>query len=56
MNYLILKHNRAFVIGLLTSAINQIVKQGISREKVIDYYIDLLRNMKQEKLFEEVVK
>jgi DNA-binding transcriptional regulator YhcF (GntR family) len=54
MDYKTLRNNRAFVTGILTSAINQMIKQGIPKDKVIDYYKDILENMKNEKLFDEV--
>jgi DNA-binding transcriptional regulator YhcF (GntR family) len=56
MDYKTLRNNRAFVTGILTSAINQMIKQGIPKDKVIDYYKDILENMKNEKLFEMEAK
>lgn len=56
MDYQILKSNREIVKGFLKQRIDNMIKQGIPKEKVIDYYKDLLEEMKNEKLFDEVLK
>jgi len=56
MEYQILKANRLIVKGFLKQRIDNMIKQGIDKNKVIDYYRDLLQEMKNEKLFDEVVK
>ena len=53
MDYKILKANRNLVKGFLAQRIKAMQKQGIDKIKVIDYYKDLLDEMKNEKLFDE---
>lgn len=56
MDYLALKANREIVKGFLKQRIQAMQREGIGKLKCIEYYIDLLKEMRQEKLFDEVVK
>jgi len=58
MDYKVLKANRELVKGFLGQRIIAMQKEGFEKTKIIDYYIDLLKNMKNEELFvsEEVKK
>jgi len=50
VDYKALKANRLIVKGFLQQRIEAMQKEGLDRIKVIDYYKDLLEEMKQEKL------
>ena len=56
MDFMTLKANKNLVKGFLSQRIKAMQKEGISKDKVIDYYRDLLEEMRQEKLFDEVIK
>jgi hypothetical protein len=54
--YKALKRNREILKGFISEFIKTPARYGITRIEAIDYYISLLQEMKQEKLFDEVVK
>jgi len=55
--YFILKHNKAFVSGFLTSVTNSLLKKkdvvNMTKEEILDYIKDIAESLKQEKLFTE---
>jgi hypothetical protein len=55
MDYLTLRNNKNLVKGFLKGRIKAMEKQGLKREKIIEFYIDLLNDMKQEEIFTEDV-
>jgi hypothetical protein len=54
--YKALKRNREILRGFIESFLKTPARYGITRIDTINYYISLLQEMKQEKLFDEVVK
>ena len=53
MDYMALRNNKNLVKGFLKGRIKAMEKQGLRREKIIEFYIDLLKEMKQEEIFNE---
>ena len=54
MDYQILKANRLLFVGFATQRIEAMQKEGLDKIKIIEFYQDLLEEMKNEKLFDGV--
>lgn len=55
-DYKILLANRELVRGFFTQRIRAMQKEGLDRDQVINYYKSILDDLKNEKLFDEVIK